>query len=381
MSHVAKALYTLRWLPAYLGQRITRRLGKLGSVHLILALADHFEPSIVPGGGEEHASLAEQERRMEDWCRRYPQGVEEWRDSDGYPFRHTYFYPAEQYHPSIVHRLVEHCHAGWGEIEIQLHHGIEKPDTAENTRKILAEFRDRLSALGCLSRFEGAGPVRYGFVHGNWALANSNNGHACGVDNEMQVLAETGCYADFTLPSAPNPAQVSKINAIYECGLPLEQRAPHRKGRDLACGRAVGEYPVIVQGPLLFRFRRPGRGGFSPYIENSALTGANPPTLARMRLWQEANIRVAGRPDWIFIKLHCHGMDPRDEAAMLGEPARQFLRNLHELQQGGAVRVYYTTAREFFNILLAACDGKEGSPGAYRDYRLRLNSETKWRNP
>ena len=35
---------------------------------------------------------------------------------------------------ALLERLAEHCHAGWGEIEIQLHHGVDVPDTAENTR-------------------------------------------------------------------------------------------------------------------------------------------------------------------------------------------------------------------------------------------------------
>jgi hypothetical protein len=134
----------------------------------------------------------------------------------------------------------------------------------------------------------------------------------------------------------------------------------------------VNRYPVIVQGPLWLRLTRPGRRGLSPNIENSALTGANPPTLERLRFWQQANIHVSGRPDWIFIKLHCHGMDPRDEPAMLGEPIQAFLRDMDEMQQRDEVRIYYTTARELFNMLLAACDGKEGSPGQYRNYRLRL---------
>jgi hypothetical protein len=30
------------------------------------------------------------------------------------------------------------------------------------------------------------------------------------------------------------------------------------------------------------------------------------------------------------------------------------------------------TAREMANIILAACDGKEGNPGEYRDYRFKL---------
>ena len=58
----------------------------------------------------------------------------------------------------------------------------------------------------------------YGFVHGNFALANSADGHHCGVDSEMQVLAETGCYADFTLPPGLyHRAHIAKINSLYEC--------------------------------------------------------------------------------------------------------------------------------------------------------------------
>ena len=46
--------------------------------------------------------------------------------------------------------------------------------------------------------------VGYAFIHGNWSLCNSRpDGRYCGVNNELDVLRETGCYADFTLPSAP----------------------------------------------------------------------------------------------------------------------------------------------------------------------------------
>lgn len=372
MGQAAKIWNTLNWLPAYFWQRLIRRSPRHAPLHLIIALADHFEPSIVPGGGEAHAPLPAQEKRLERWLRLYPPLVDSWRDKDGYPFRHTYFYPAEQCHDALVTRLASHCREGWGEIEIQLHHGIGAPDTAARTRQTIVEFRDKLAALGCLSQLDGAGTVRYGFVHGNWALANSNGGRACGVDNEMQILAETGCYGDFTLPSAPNPAQVRKINALYECRYPLHQRAPHRAGLDVVRGRPVTRFPLIIQGPLLFCCTRPGKRGVSPYIENAAITTANPATLERMELWKRANIRVVGQPDWIFIKLHCHGMDPHDEEAMLGSAMTRLLRDLHDAQQAGKIRVCYTTAREMVNILLAACDGREGSPGQYRDYRLKL---------
>lgn len=367
----AKGLRSLHWLPAWGWQRIVRRRSRTGPVHVMVAVADHFEPSIVPGEPGTYAGADEQERRLEHWCRQYPKVIGAWRDADGRPLRHTYFYPAEQYEKALIERLAEHCHAGWGEIEVQLHHGVEGPDTGENTRQALLEFRDNLANHGCLSRWEGRGPPRYAFVHGNWALANSARGRDCGVDEEVQILAETGCYADLTLPSAPNPAQVGKINALYECALPLSRRAPHRWGRDLRCGRPPQIFPLIIQGPLGLNFARRVRGWPVPCIENGALTTLYRPTMQRFRLWLRAGITVRDRPDWAFIKLHCHGMDPRDEPAMLGAPMRQFLRELTD-NADRAYRVHFVTAREMLNIILAACDGRDGNPGDYRDYRLRL---------
>lgn len=362
------------WLPAYIWQRCARRLPDVRPAHLIIAVVDHFEPSIQPAMPGTFADRAEQERRLENWCRKYPSAVEAWPDDDGHPFRHTYFYPAEQYEAALIDRLGEHCRAGWGEIEIHLHHGVHAPGTADNTRGMILEFRDALAAHGQLSQLDGEGLPRYAFVHGNWALANSDHGRYCGVNEEMQILADTGCYADFTLPSAPSSAQIRKINALYECGAPLNERAPHRRGRDLQCGRPPEVFPLMMQGPLMLNLGRRKHGWPFPGIENGELTTANPPTMERLRLWQQATITVRGRHDWLFIKLHCHGMDPRDEEAMLGLPMQQFL---HELvgRQGrkNEYFVHFVTAREMVNIALAACDGRSGNPGQYRDYRFQLN--------
>jgi hypothetical protein len=361
------------WLPAYAWQRLSRRTVKNARTHLIICLADHFEPSIMPEASDTYAEHWEQERRLERWCREYPKLVQEWPDADGRFFSHTYFYPAEQYDRALVERLADHCKQGWGEIEIHLHHGVGTPDTADNTRRQLVRFRDELASHGCLCKVDGRGTLRYAFVHGNFALANSAQGFACGVDSEMQILSETGCYADFTLPSAPSPSQVKKVNALYECGLPLDKRAPHRQGRDLASGRAPQIFPLILQGPLLLDFAARRHGLSFPRIENGALTTINPPTMRRLQLWKRAAITVRDRPDWLFIKLHCHGMDPRDEAAMLGVSIRSFLRELTEAARSGTEnKVHFVTSREMTNIALAACDGREGNPDEYRDYRLKL---------
>ena len=373
-NKLLKIWSNMSWLPAYLWQSASRKgRTSTGPLHLIIAIADHFEPSMTHES--RFAESSEQERRLTAWCCDYPRMARPWVDSDGFCLRHTYFYPAEQFNGDLVATLAEHCRQGWGEIEIHLHHGIHERDTAENTRRVLREFRDYLATQGCLARLDGEAEPRYGFVHGNWALANSARGKYCGVDEEMQILADTGCYADFTLPSAPNATQVPKINCLYECGLPLNQAVPHRRGRDLAAGRRPEIFPLIVQGPLLLDFSRIGPRALFPTVENSEITAKNPPTMDRLQRWKQAGIRVAGRPDWIFVKLHCHGLDPREQEAMTGRAMSTFLRNLTEAAKDSKHSLHFVTAREMVNMILAACDGREGNPGEYRNYRLELIRE------
>ena len=365
-----------KWFPSYAWQRLTRSIPRT-TVHLIIALADHFEPAIVPENGRARVPLSEQERRVERWCSEYPRSVDSWRDHEGRPFVHTYFYPAEQYDRGLVDRLASHCHQGWGEVEIHLHHGVDKPDTAENTRRQLTEFRDALVVNhGSLCFMEGSSQPRYAFVHGNFTLANSAGGYACGVDNEMELLAETGCYADFSLPAAAfHPAQIGKVNSLYECGLPLNVQAPHRKGRDLRVGRAPRIFPLNVQGPLMFDFDRSARNRVGRF-ENAALTAANPPSLRRLTLWKKAAISVRHRPDWLFIKLHCHSMDPTQREGVIGAPMQRFLSELIAGAEDRREFIHFVTAREMVNIIWAACDGREGNPGEHRNYRLRLAGES-----
>ena len=360
-----------RWLPSYSWQRLTRPSPR-GLVHLIFALADHFEPSIVPENGRDRAPYAEQERRVERWCSEYPRSLNSWRDHEGQPFVHTYFYPAEQCDEGLLEMLADHCHAGWGEVEVHLHHGMSGPDTAENTRRELAEFRDRLAGRHrCLAVEDGSSTPRYAFVHGNFALANSAGGGFCGVDSEMQILAETGCYADLTMPSGLwHPAQIEKINSVYECALPLRQAAPHRQGTDLAVGQPPHIFPLMIQGPLLTDLKR-SLHAVRPVLENGAFTGANLPSMHRLSLWKQAQVRVQGRPDWLFIKLHCHSMDPTQNDAVIGDSFHKFLSALVTGAAGRQETLHFVTAREMTNILLAACDGREGNPGHYRDYRLK----------
>jgi len=367
---------SMRWLPSYVLQRVTRRAFN-GKVHLVIMLADHFEPAIVPSQGATRAPYAEQERRLEHWCQEYPRALGSLRDHDDRPCRHTYFYPAEQYDRGLVQRLATHCEAGWGEIETHLHHSS---DTVENTRRQLLEYRNLLAwEHGSLCYLDGMGPPRYAFVHGNFALANSAGGINCGVDSEMQVLAETGCYADFTLPPGSfYRTHIAKINALFECREPLGRRGAHRSGRDLASGQRPRVFPLMIEGPLMLHLGRPGGRLIS--VENGDLTTNNPPSMRRLKLWKQAGIRVKGRPDWLFVKLQCHGMDPRNEPVMLGAIMREFLLDLIQGSEHRSEVLHFVSAREMVNIILAACDGREGNPGQYRDYRLKKRPDAERRH-
>lgn len=362
----------LPWLMRYPLVRANSFLEKKSDApqHIIFTIANHFEPSWSASG---LLDLDAQRRRLDEWhnlARQIGEGV---RDADGTKFRHTNFYPAEQYDYQILEQLAEMQAEGLGEVEIHLHHGVKTPDTAENLRKTLVEFRDCLSEEHkCLSRSGGAGNPMYAFVHGNLALGNSAGGKFCGVDEEIRILQETGCYADMTLPSAPDETQVPMLNCIYECGLPLEEKMPHRTGKRVATFGNQPRLPLIFTGPLIFNWTRRIKGFPLPRLDDGALAESQPMDLARFNRWQSANITVENRPEWIFVKLYCHGFFDRDQSACIGERARKFFSDA--IENGARTKkytVHFAAAREAFNMVAAAIDGKSGTPNEFRNYRLQ----------
>lgn len=331
------------------------------SVHFILVVANHFEPL---SNGRSHRDAL---RALTRWCGDLEAlGV---RDADGHWFKHTYFFPAEQSHSDFLEPLAAHCDAGFGEVEVHLHHGIDSPDTPENLEGVLRDFVGQLARYHCLSRDRRTGCLGYSFVHGNWALANSAAGHQCGVDNELEILGRTGCYLDCTLPSAPDRSQVAVVNSIYRCGRPLHERAPHRVAIPLAAGGSL-ELPILLQGPLLLDWSRRLGGLPVPRLENGDVGADFPPSLRRFERWASANIHVHGQPAWIFVKVHTHGLLERHWTVLLGDPMKCFLGDLmRRYGDRDGYRLHFATAREAANMIFAAVDGRCGDPGLFRDYR------------
>ncbi len=374
-SLLTKLKSSLPWLIRYPFARASSFLERttFERKHVIFTVANHFEPSWKRCG---MLDLDAQRLRLDEYFKTARKTGEAVVDADGTKFRHTNFFPAEQYHKELLDTLAAMQAEGLGETEIHLHHGVEKPDTAENLRKTLIEFRDCLAEQHhSLSRMDGVGKPMYAFVHGNNALGNSANGRFCGVDGELQILSETGCYADMTLPSAPAETQMPVINQIYECGLSLNEKMPHRRGKRVEVtenNESEPQLPLIVTGPLVFNWTRRIKGLPVPRIEDGTLAANRSMSLARFRRWVSANVTVKGRPEWVFVKLYCHGFFDYDQSACIGEDARRFFSEIIENgEKSGEYKVHFASARETFNIILAAMNGAAGDPNDYRNYRLQ----------
>lgn len=328
-----------------------RRRLPLDRLRIFLCVADHYEPMW------EGASAEVQRERVDRWIREYPGRFSDIEDSRGRPPPHTFFYPAEEYQSEPIERLAGLCRQGFGDVEVHLHHDN---DTAENLRSTLSSFSENLFARHGLLRKDEEGQIRYAFIHGNWALDNSRpDGRWCGVNNELTVLRETGCYADMTMPSCPSATQTRTINSIYYAVDDPERPKSHDTGTPAAVGQTPPDDSLLlIQGPLALDWSR-RKWGLLPRIENGDLHGGFPPSLSRFRLWLEAGVTVAGQPDWVFIKLHTHGAPERNANMLLGEPMHEFHKSLAEFaRMHGGLQYYYVTAYEMASLVHQAEQGQ-----------------------
>jgi hypothetical protein len=345
------------WLSGYARHLARRALDPRpeGTRHLLFAFCDHYEP--LWGG----VSAEQGEARVRAWAEGYPKLAAAFRDADGRAPRHSFFFPGEQYAPAFLDPLARLARAGLGEVEVHLHHDN---DTASNLREQLAETLRRFGEHGHLAR-DPAGRTRYAFIHGNWCLANARkDGRWCGVPEELPLLHETGCYADFTFPSAPDECQPSIVNQIYWPEGDLTRARSYERGVRARVGDLRTDRILMIQGPLALA-RRPGR--FSIRIEGAAITAADPGSESRIASWVAQGIHVAGRPEWIFVKVHTHGAPEAQAASLLGDGGRALHEGLARYNDGRRWKLHYLSAREMFNVAVAAMQGRSGDPAEHRD--------------
>lgn len=350
------------WFLPYIKQILSRP--KVSETkHILFCFVDHYEPQW------RNDDIEIERARVDRWCKDYPLMASQHKDADGHMPKHCFFYPEEEYRHEHLAKLSDMCYHGFGEIEIHLHHDN---DTAENFTKVMTDFAQTLhEEHGALPVHPETGQIMYAFIHGNWALDNSlPGGHHCGINNELSLLKATGCYVDMTLPSAPSPAQTSKVNAIYYATGKSEQPKGHDGGVDVEVGKEPSGDLMLIQGPIGVNLKwRTPKG--VPHIENSDIRKSCPPLRSRIDQWVSSHIHVKGRPEWVFIKIHTHGAQEDDMETLLGQP-RHDMHNYLETKynDGNEFSLHYVSAREMYNIAKAAEAGKSGNPNDFRDYVL-----------
>ena len=349
------------WIGSYLKAKPRPRVD--GPTHVMFCFVDHYEPM----WGK--ADLPAQRARVDRWCRDYRALAGKHRDADGRAPQHSFFYPEEEYVEEHLDKIAALCADGYGELEIHLHHDN---DTEANFRTSMSRFCKVLHERhGSLPRDSVSGELRFAFIHGNWCLDNSRpDGRWCGLNNELILLRELGCYADFTMPSAPSDTQTRTINSIYYATDDPSKPKSHDTGVKVRVGGQPSGDLMIVQGPLSLNWRD-RRFGIMPRIENADIRRSSPPTPARVDAWVRTGIHVEGRPEWIFIKIHTHGTQEGDMDTLLGPKMDAMHEHLERVYNDGKNFVlHYVSARETYNIIKAAEAGKQGNPADYRDFEL-----------
>jgi hypothetical protein len=343
-----------------------RRLPADTPVDVMVLLVDHFEP-------RSRSAPEESAETVRSWCEAHHHLSRRHRDADGRPPQHTWFYRSEYRNDGCLRALSDAVFRGQGEVEFHLHHGH---DTHETFADKLRTGLDWFNRAGALLTAEARPQRRFAYIAGNWALDNGAGDDALsGCNTELLALRETGCYADFTFPALGSPAQPRKSNSIYYA---TDDPGPksYDRGQDVIVGgMPVGDL-MIFQGPSGIDWER-GR------FEDAAIEDYTPLGAWRLEPWLKANVHVTGRPEWVFVKLHTHGMQSRN--ALLGWGLDTLFTAMQAQWNRPPFRLHFVTAREAYNIVKAAEAGRTGDPGRYRDFEIpppanrRIRCDAPWR--
>jgi hypothetical protein len=330
------------WFGGYMRDRISR-LANSSSCQpqrVWLAITDHYEPFW-------HRCDVDQAReRVAAWRRQWPVIAEHHRDSRGIPAQYSFFYPEEEYRPELLDSLAEIAREGFGDVEIHLHHDGEGEadfrERMERFKQVLFERHGLLRKIG--------GQIAFGFIHGNWALDNSRpDGRWCGLNNEIQLLRDMGCYADFTMPCGPVPMQTRMINTIYWATDDPARPKSYDTGVRVLPNHRLGGDLLMITGPFGLRWR----GRWRPRLEIGELAAHDPPTPYRVSRWLDLAPRIGGD---VFIKLFGHGTQEKNMKAMLGGGLDLLFSEMERQCGDRGLELCYVTGWQMYQAVRVAAE-------------------------
>jgi hypothetical protein len=323
------------WGPGYIKQRLRRmRPGAAPPLKNIwVTLADHFEPRWL--GADWRTAQA----RVALWRAEWPTIAGRCKpDSAGNRPRYTFFFPEEEYDPRLVEPLAQMAREGIADVEVHLHHDGEGRsnfiDRITNFCKVLHDEHGMLH--------QRDGKLTFGFIHGNWALDNSlPGGRWCGLNDEISLLRDLGCYADFTMPSGDSPTQSRLVNTIYYCTDDPDRPKSYDDGVPVTPGENIKGDLLIIPGPIGIRWK----DRLLPRLETGELAANNLATPYRVRRWVDLAPRIG--PD-VFIKLYTHGAQEQNSSALLRDGLESAFNMLVDEANRRNCAVYFVSAWQMY---------------------------------
>jgi hypothetical protein len=337
------------WMPGYLRSRLRNHNGRSGLKRVWLSICDHYEP-FWQNQDEKLAS-----ERVAAWRRTWPEIAKRHRDSRGQIAKYTFFYPQEEYRPHLLDQLAEMTREGSGDVEVHIHHDGEG---RQNFIDRMAGFIEVLSQRHGLLRKQN-GKTIFGFIHGLWALDNSRpDGRCCGLNDEISILRDLGCYADYGMPSGSSATQARTVNTIYWCTDDPQKSKSYDTGVPVVPGNFGRGDLLIIPGPLGLRWRE----RLLPRLETGELAGYDLATRYRVQRWLACAPQIG---EDVFIKLFTHGCQERNSGPLLGGGFDRALDYLQTECQERGYELRFASAWEMYQGVKAAAERPSGGNGGH----------------
>ena len=333
------------WLVPFLKDRARKRTHAKRAKRAWVSIMDHYEPL---GMG---ATFETAVRRVGRWRDRWPRIAENApRDAAGQLAQYSFFYPQEEYQRDVVESIAEIVRLGVGDVEVHLHHDNEQRDPF--VQKV-TEYCDRLNNYHGLLRKQDGRTV-FGFIHGNWALDNSRpDGRLCGLNGEIALLRDLGCYADFTMPSIPSATQGRIVNQIYWCTNNQDNKPKSfDRGIEATIGGGRQGDLLMITGPVGIRFT----GRLMPRVETGEIAGYDLSTPARIRQWFDLAPRLG---DDIFIKLYTHGAPEMNLEPLLKDGLSNMFQWIAEEADRRGIEIHWATAWQMYQAAARLIYGRD----------------------